>query len=182
MPLALPLPWVSVTASAPASSAATTAATLTTVRRLALNTGGSFVLLQGVVPVYCAVSGSRTCRRGGTAYETPASSSPSNVKLVTLPSAHWRLFGLCQRCLCSAASRLIQIGSWWLTQIASCPRAASRARSITWRIRAATCVYGSPQDGRKGFHRYRQFAGFSASWVSVTVLPSRTFADSISRS
>jgi hypothetical protein len=54
------------------------------------------------------------------------SSSPSKVKLVTDPSAHWREFGLCHRRLFSAARRLTQIGSWWLTHTASWPRAASR--------------------------------------------------------
>src|ERR1700722_9081390 len=58
--LALPFPEVSnVTASAPASSTATTAVTVTTVRRLALNTSGALtaVASRGGRPPYPPMSG-----------------------------------------------------------------------------------------------------------------------------
>ena len=64
-------PWVNtVTTRAATSSTTTAAAVVTTVRRFALNTTGSgpYRLLQGVVRrAYCALSGSATCWRGGTA-------------------------------------------------------------------------------------------------------------------
>ena len=57
--------------------------------------------------------------------------------------------GSCQSRLRSTSRRSVQIGSWWLTQTASCPSAASRARHAAANIRAAICAYGSPQDGRE---------------------------------
>ena len=50
----------------------------------------------------------------------------------------------------SVASRIIQIGAWWLTMTASWPRAAMRASTIAWRIRSTSSTYGSPHDGRNG--------------------------------
>src|SRR5215469_3703863 len=129
---------------------------MTTVRRrfladLALvsaevSTTGTIRLLQGVVHHYCAAPVSRASRWGGatpsrwygTVYATPASACPSKLKLVTLPTAHCRVLGLCHSGLCSAARRVTQMGSWWLTHTASWPAAASRARSTTRHTRSAT--------------------------------------------
>ncbi len=60
------------------------------------------------------------------------------MKLVTLPSAHSRVAGLCHSRLRSAIRRVTQMGSWWLTHTASCPAAAARAVSIMASILVAT--------------------------------------------
>jgi hypothetical protein len=75
------------------------------------------------------------------------------VKLVTLPSAHSRITGLCHSRLPSAIRRVTQMGSWWLTHTASAPAAAARAVSTTASILVATARYGSPQDGLNGLIR-----------------------------
>ena len=48
--------------------------------------------------------------------------------LVSEASPHCRWVGMCESGLPSTSRRSVQIGSWWLTQTASWPSAASRAR------------------------------------------------------
>ena len=58
------------------------------------------------------------------------------VREVSEASAHSRRAGLCTSERPSVASRIIQIGAWWLTMTASWPRAASRASTTAARIRS----------------------------------------------
>jgi hypothetical protein len=59
-----------------------------------------------------------------------------NCREVTEHSVHWRRRGSCTNDRRSSESRVTQIGSWWETIAASCPRAASRASWIAANIRA----------------------------------------------
>ncbi len=104
------------------------------------------------------------------------------MKLVSEASEHCRRRGSCHSRRRSANERRIQIGSWWLTHTASCPRAASRAPAIAPIIRTTWSMYGSPQDGLNGLVRYFQYEGLrSEPSPTPKVLPSKMFSASISR-
>ena len=98
-------------------------------------------------------------------------------------SPHCRRSGRCQSRRPSTKRRTVQIGSWWLTQTASWPRAWSRALSAAASMRVAIKAYGSPQLGRNGLRRCGQFCGRrSAPSPTPKRLPSKTFSLSSSRS
>ena len=105
------------------------------------------------------------------------------MKDVKEASVHCRRRGSCHSRRFSTHDRTIQIGNWWLTSTASCPRARSRAPSSAPFIRTTWSTYGSPHDGLKGLTRCFQFSGFfSAPSPTPKVLPWKTFSASMSRS
>ena len=81
---------------------------------------------------------------------------------------HSRFRGSCHSGLPSALSRVAQMGSWWLTRMASAPSppssmARTRASWTAAMTRAACCLYGSPQEGRNGLHSLGQCFGLRSS-------------------
>ena len=97
----------------------------------------------GATPPHDAAAARRRSRAGGRP-RPPArcrsrarSRSSSQVMLVSDARPHCRRSGRCHSRRPSTKRRIVQIGSWWLTQTASCPSAASRAdsaaASMRWR-------------------------------------------------
>ncbi len=111
------------------------------------------------------------------------SRSSSKCSEVTEHSVQRRFLGWWRKERPSRCSRVIQIGSWWETTTASWPWAARRASWTAAIIRPTTSRYGSPQEGRHGFHRCRQVRGSrSALRPAPNRSPSKTLPDSMTRS
>src|SRR5690606_25791335 len=77
----------------------------------------------------------------GSLYSTPTMPPAASKRIVVTDArVHSRLRGSCHRRRPSAASRVVQMGSWWLTMTASWPSARSRASSTAGIIRSRMCV------------------------------------------